>query len=227
MKRKDFEDVKDDFSSPSRKSRRLDGEFLSCMQDAQIIIAPETEILEQVSSPGQQLTEHTAVDSMPLTEERALVLYNPGNTPFLKSPSSPEFALVVNSDSILGLKDHLFWSGFSTSMKRVEVEVAKDTYLADDCLAVVPWVAPQFPLASGLEGAGIGLPDPMESEELEVEMMDIEDPDNNGNIARAFEIGGTMEGADGLPQWLQRQQHCTDTSAPPKHISSSHLVTGS
>jgi len=38
-------------------------------------------------------------------EERAIVLYEPtATTPFLKSPSSPEFSIVIKSDLIPGLK---------------------------------------------------------------------------------------------------------------------------
>lgn len=36
--------------------------------------------------------------------ETALVLYNPMNTRMFKSPTSPDFSLVVNSDLIPGLK---------------------------------------------------------------------------------------------------------------------------
>ena len=38
------------------------------------------------------------------SEERALVVYDPTNTPLVKSPSSPDFSIVVKADLIPGLK---------------------------------------------------------------------------------------------------------------------------
>ena len=55
------------------------------------------------------MVDQPCVDPTPAsvtdTEERAIVLYEPtATTPFLKSPSSPEFSVVIKADLIPGLK---------------------------------------------------------------------------------------------------------------------------
>ncbi|KAK2659984.1 hypothetical protein Ddye_006517 [Dipteronia dyeriana] len=166
MKRKVFEQP---ISFPS-KSRRLDGELL------------------QVSVEGRRNIENVVVatDGVETASqiERAIVLYSPANTPFLRSPTSPDFNFIVNSDLVPGLKDVIFWPENSN-----KVRPADDT---NGCLAVVPWVESQFHQASP----------PTESELIEsddVDMMDTEDYENRGLV----------EANTGL-QFCQQQnqQHC-------------------
>ncbi|KAK3212048.1 hypothetical protein Dsin_016754 [Dipteronia sinensis] len=151
MKRKVFEQP---LSFPS-KSRRLDGELLQ-------VSTEEPRNIENVVVATDGL--ETATET-----ERAIVLYSPTNTPFLRSPTSPDFNFIVNSDLVPGLKDVLFRQGNSN-----KVRPADDTYA---CLAVVPWVESQFHQASPTEP-------PTESELMEsedVDMMDTEDYENCGN----------------------------------------------
>ena len=82
-------------------------------------------------------------------EERAIVLYEPtATTPFLKSPSSPEFSIVIKSYLIPGLKDYLLSWGIAKQDDPVEDEMRreKSSEMSNDCLAVVPWVAFHSPM---------------------------------------------------------------------------------
>lgn len=59
------------------------------------------------SSSAMVHTDAASVDTSPTgnaSEERALVLYDPTKTPFVKSPCPPEFSIVVKSDLLPGLK---------------------------------------------------------------------------------------------------------------------------
>ncbi|KAI9190875.1 hypothetical protein LWI28_000106 [Acer negundo] len=162
MKRKVFEDP---LSFPS-KSRRLDDKLL------------------QVSIEEPRNIEN--VDG--LETERALVVYSPTNTPFLRSPTSPDFSFIVNSDLVPGLKDVIFWSENS-----IKVRPADDT---NDCLAVVPWIKSQFHQASPTEP-------PTESELMESEDLDMMDTEDHENC-------GMVEANTGLQFWQQQknQQPC-------------------
>lgn len=74
--------------------------------------------------------------------------------------------------------------------------------VSNGCLAVVPWVASKFPLASR-EQAASQSEEPMEAEE--VEMMDTDD--NGYNAGEAPGFGRMMEGSGGLQHWQQKQLH--------------------
>jgi hypothetical protein len=102
-----------------------DVDILQNMNEDPTTIVPQ--ILEQgllqeqpfISSGNMVQTEAPVIDSMPSninSEERALVLYNPPNIPFVKSPSSPDFTIVVNSELIPGLKGELLKSPFVVSV---------------------------------------------------------------------------------------------------------------
>ncbi|GMY17676.1 L-arabinokinase [Fagus crenata] len=224
MKRKDLQDIFDEFSS--RKSRRLDVDILQNMNEDPTTIVPQ--ILEQgllqeqpfISSGNMVQTEAPVIDSMPSninSEERALVLYNPPNIPFVKSPSSPDFTIVVNSELIPGLKDILSLGGNGKLVKSVEKDdTEKNPVVSNDCLAVVPWVASYLPLASGENTQSAGLPEAMETEEVEI--MDT-DYNSSSSICgqRTFEYGGTVEEAGELHHWQHHfmQPHLLKNNSAP------------
>ncbi|XP_010263305.1 PREDICTED: uncharacterized protein LOC104601606 [Nelumbo nucifera] len=220
MKRKDLEEVYDEFSdfslsSPARKIRRLDAELPPIMEEEEapeIAMGFEQIVSEQPDITRQQLGAVTteAVPSVPLNEERALVLYNPANTPMLKTPSSPGFSITVNSDLIPGLKDHIFWSNHTKSVKTTEDEAAsadKNKSVTNDSLAVVPWVPYQHPTFSGTEVPAPGLSEMMEAEG-DATMMEIEDEDGG----QAWGTDAIVGGGESLQQW--QQQHCMTPEFP-------------
>ncbi|KAM1200622.1 hypothetical protein ACFX2I_016880 [Malus domestica] len=201
MKRKDYEELDDDFFSPSSKSRRLDaGLFATLNEDqssaAQVFDekpAPETSVVMQ--------TDDLPTDPLPSGDERALVLYNPTNTRIFKAPDSQDFSVIVNSDLIPGLRDHIYSWGYSKSLKPVGDPGSdeENKEVSNRCMAVVPWVAPNFPPASRDETQAAS-----QSESMEVEMMDTDDNGYNGAEASGF--GGTMmEGPGGIQHWQQQQ----------------------
>ncbi|KAL4603332.1 hypothetical protein ACB092_10G116400 [Castanea dentata] len=232
MKRKD---VHHDFSSiplSPRKYPRLDVELLENMNEDPPIRVPQ--ILEQglllqqqeqqpfTSSSNNMLQMAVSPLSMLSSnglEGRALVLYNQSlNTPFFKSPCSPDFPIVVNSALIPGLKEHFLALGngnLGNSMEKEDRD--KNPMVSNDCLAVVPWVESQHSLASGAMSPSAGVSEAMETEE--VEMMDA-DYDSGSNISsqRAFEYDGMVQEAGELPHWQQQhsmQPHFLKNNSAP------------
>ncbi|TKY74614.1 hypothetical protein E2542_SST03377 [Spatholobus suberectus] len=121
--------------SPPPKSRRLEWECDLCT----------TMMMEE--EENVMMKQSTCVNP---TEERAIVLYDPtATTPFLKSPTSPHFSIVIKADSIPGLKDYLLSWGIAKRDDPVEDEIRreKSSEVSNDCLAVVPWVAFHSPMA--------------------------------------------------------------------------------
>ncbi|PQM34290.1 uncharacterized protein Pyn_29604 [Prunus yedoensis var. nudiflora] len=107
----------------------------------------------------------------------------------LKSPDSRDFSLIVSSDLIPGLRDHIYSWGNSKSLKPAEDRVIEEENeeVSNVCLAVVPWVASKLPLASRDQAASQS--EPMEAEEIE--MMDTDD--NGYNAGEAPGFGRMME----------------------------------
>ncbi|KAF8364841.1 hypothetical protein HHK36_013474 [Tetracentron sinense] len=235
MKRKDMDDMSDDFSdfslsSPARKIRRLGTELPPIMEEEPEIplgfehpLPPEehlTSSMEQILAPGT-----AAVPSYSLNEERTLVLYKPVKLRPLQSSNSSNFTITINSDLIPGLKkvrnptnyfvsaslsvDKLFWLGDDNPIKATEDEV-EEAVPMNDCLAVIPWVSSQFPPSSGMEASAIGESEPMEAEVEEAATMDIEE-DNKCAIEGEIREPG-MGGGEGLHQW--QQQHCMTPQLP-------------
>ncbi|OVA19275.1 hypothetical protein BVC80_521g77 [Macleaya cordata] len=239
MKRKDLEEVYDEFSefslsAPARKIRRLDAELPPIMEEEESGVPIDfDQVLPEEQPFSASVTENAP--SLSLNEERALVLYNPMNTPLLKSPSSSNFSITVNSDLIPGFKDQVFWSGRRNFLKvhDNEAEHRGDENAGGgngECLAVVPWVSSQFPSTLGTEvGATTtittttGLSEPMEAEE-EVdnnEGMEIE-VDNNMGVSQGQQEQENIE-AGGLQHWKQQQQqqlqHCMSPPQLPQNTS--------
>ncbi|XP_039028077.1 uncharacterized protein LOC120161947 [Hibiscus syriacus] len=146
FKRKDIDQVNDDFSdfslsSPAPKIRRLDADLPPIIEE----------------------------DSIPENHKRAIVLFNPnplkhGNTPPLcSSPSTPIFSL--HSDLISGFKNQFLRA---TDTKSAETEEKKKEN--DGCLAVVPWVPCQIPSVERRDGEQeVAVAESMETDEMEVE----------------------------------------------------------
>eukprot|EP00262_Sarcandra_glabra_P000563 TRINITY_DN1066_c0_g1_i1.p1 TRINITY_DN1066_c0_g1~~TRINITY_DN1066_c0_g1_i1.p1 ORF type:complete len:251 (-),score=62.44 TRINITY_DN1066_c0_g1_i1:223-975(-) len=238
MKRKDLEEVNDDFSdfslsSPARKIRRLDAELPPIMEEEEPGIplvfeqhVPEISLQNSAQQSIDVMTE--AMTSLPLNEERALVLYKPVHTPLLQVQSLPSsnLSFTVNSNLVPGFKSEFFWSGHQNMLMEMEKEAAsinKRPTVTDNCLAVVPWAPSQLPFHQGNEvsaAVGIGLSDPMESKEGEA-FMEIEE--ENADIAQGKEqatvFGGKGEN-EGLHQW--QQQHCMTT--PLSQNASSNAI---
>ncbi|GLU01117.1 hypothetical protein SLE2022_184420 [Rubroshorea leprosula] len=186
MKRKDFEY---DFLSLSRKSRRLDGELLSVMEDDLGTKFPQ--VLEEQQLPTASIVRC----NFPSSEERALVLCNPSGTPFLKFPRSQEFPIFVHSDLIPGLKDCLIWPGEVRKMG-FQPAVDESSRGSNDHLAVIPWASTSLPS------------DPIDLEETDIEMMEMEESiiaTNNNNNNNALQYGEKMELREGLQPWQQPQ----------------------
>ncbi|RZC56889.1 hypothetical protein C5167_015755 [Papaver somniferum] len=230
MKRKDLEEVSDEFSdfslsSPARKIRRLDAELSPIMEEPigydQII--PDE---EQRVSPIIPVVEEVEDDVIILpveNEERAIVLYKPmENSPSLNSLSS--FEVTVNSDLIPSIKDrHGLWSGHRGLLKDLDNEEERrrkeNAGGKGECLAVVPWVASQFPSASGnnMATADVTTNDPMEAEvEVDNADMDIEMDQmvNDMGVVQGQEQPIAMGAGGGFQQWSQPQQHCMTPPFP-------------
>ncbi|KAK9076876.1 hypothetical protein SSX86_005216 [Deinandra increscens subsp. villosa] len=182
LKRKDLEQVNDDFSdfslsSPATKMRRLDAELPP--------IIDEEEMVNPVT-----LGQPEAIDDLLVNEERAIVLYDPMNN----IPSRSPFSFSVNSDFLSGFKNPVLWSNRSHLLESLNggKEKQDEQNKNDGSLAVVPWV----PMHSQHQSmAEVEIPCTGEVSE----MMDIEeDDDNSQRVDHMNEYGS-------LNQW---QQHC-------------------
>ncbi|XP_043712897.1 uncharacterized protein LOC122661537 [Telopea speciosissima] len=224
MKRKGLEEVYDEFSdfslsSPARKIRRLDAELPPIMEEEE---TPEIPVVFDRSPSGDlgisaQQSAATVTEVLPyapLNEERALVLYKPMNKPLVE--------VIVNSDLIPALRNHVFWSEQTNQVRRVEDEATdrsnSNIGIKNDCLAVVPWV-PTTQLSPDSETgvpAAMVVPEQMEAEGVDSVMMEIEQDDNEIQVSggQAREIGGGVEseGESWQQQW--QQQHCLSPQLP-------------
>ncbi|KAK9269785.1 hypothetical protein L1049_001563 [Liquidambar formosana] len=223
-KRKDLDEVNDDFSdfslsSPARKIRRLDAELPPIMEEEETEIPvvfeqswPEIRLTGSVEQVGAPMIEELSFD--PVNEERAIVLFKPMDAPLLHSPSN----FSISSDIISGFKNHL-WSSQSSHIKPAEDEAAmceNNTLATNECLAVVPWVPSQVPPAPRVEVAQAEIPELMEADEMGETTMEIEDNVVSIEQGQANEFGG-MSGSEGLHQW--HQQHCMTPPQLPQNTS--------
>ncbi|KAF9617532.1 hypothetical protein IFM89_037344 [Coptis chinensis] len=208
MKRKELEDVYDDFSdfslsSPARKIRRLDADLPPIMEEEDQLGIPVDIEMPTVS--------RQIIEQEPLNEERALVLYKPVNTSPLQLS---DLSITVNGDLFPGLKNGSFWSGYSGLFKTGEnqTEPMGKNAGTNNCLAVVPWVSNKLPSAPGTDsGAVTELSEPMEAEDVEV--MEIEDDSNKMTSEEQAGNTNAWGVAEGLQQW--QQQHCMTPQLPP------------
>ncbi|GMI97536.1 hypothetical protein like AT5G35320 [Hibiscus trionum] len=140
LKRKDIDQINDDFSdfslsSPATKIRRLDADLPPIIEE----------------------------DSFPENHERAIVLFNPN--PLLLDPNQPPLCsstpfFSIHSDLISGFKNQFLRA---TDTKPAETEEREKEN--EGCLAVVPWVPSQIPSVE----QEVPVPESMETDEMDVE----------------------------------------------------------
>lgn len=228
MKRKDLEDVNDEFSdfslsSPARKIRRLDAVLPPIIEEVE---EPEIPIaFEQATtypSFGSNAVKRGLVieelPSVPANEERAIVLFKPMNTQPMHSPSN--FSVKVDPQFLNGFKSQVFWDNTANAFRLVDANEAAqqdDSSSAKECLAVVPWVPSQFPSAAEAEVLSQpDVSDMMDAEDMEGVAMDIED--NSVDVEPRIAVdAGAVSVNDGLHHW--QQQHCMTTTQPPQNTS--------
>ncbi|XP_049405865.1 uncharacterized protein LOC125869335 [Solanum stenotomum] len=227
MKRKDLEDVYDEFSefslsSPARKIRRLDADLPPIIEEVE---EPEIPIaFEQAAtypSFGSNAVNRGLVieelPSVPENEERAIVLFKPMNTQPMHSPSN--FSVKVDPQFLNGFKSQIFWDNTANAFRLVDNEATEqdDCSSAKECLAVVPWVPSQFPSAAEAEVLSQpDVSDMMDAEDMEGVAMDIEDNSVDVEPRTAVETGAVGVN-DGLHHW--QQQHCMTTTQLPQNTS--------
>ncbi|CAA7408286.1 unnamed protein product [Spirodela intermedia] len=209
MKRKDLEEVYDEFSefslsSPARKIRRLDTELPPIMEEEELPAGPPTAFGRPLTKedPLQDISPQLAArssggyeSSAPLNEERALVLYKPvrSRRPFDSRQPSNVF-LKVDPDVIASLKNQSLWLGQPNSEK------ARET-APSNLLALVPWIPPPQPLeAATLASVGGG-------EDGSVEEA-MESEDVVGSTSMDIEPGSEGLQHRHQQQQQQQQQHC-------------------
>lgn len=222
MKRKDLEDVYDEFSdfslsSPARKIRRLDAELPPIIEEVE---EPEIPIaFEQAAtypSFGSNAVNRGLVieelPSVPENEERAIVLFKPMNTPPVNSPSN--LSVKVDPQFINGFKSQVFWENRANAFRPADNEATQqeDSSSAKQCLAVVPWVPSQLPSAEVAEVLGQpDISDMMDAEDIDGVAMDVEDSSVNAEPRTA--VGAAAVGVnEGLHHW--QQQHCMTAQLP-------------
>lgn len=214
MKRKDLEEVNDDFSefslsSPARKIRRLDAELPPIMEEEEPAISIVCD--QQLVAPVEEPVPST------LNEERALVLYKPVNAQLLQSSSSSNLSLRVNTDLIPGLKNQVIWQGCANAMPELMRDGDNEVATTASCLAVVPWVPSQYQhqvgttLGTGVSGMGTGLSEPMEAEATDVSLMEVEEENVPVVVDGLRKAPTGMGEGEGLQQW---QQHCMTPQLP-------------
>ncbi|THU57597.1 hypothetical protein C4D60_Mb03t05190 [Musa balbisiana] len=214
LKRKDLEDVYDDFaefslSSPARKIRRLDAELPPIMEEGEptsTLVYNHQLPQGNISSSDMQTSGSVVSEAMsgyPLdNEERAIVLYKPVETPLILSPGPDNVSLRVSLDFIDGIRHHIFNPGNRSFDKKDQ-----QTGVSNSCLAVIPWVPPHAATATsgfgGSESESKLSQEPMEAEETEAASMEVEEVTEQA----------TTYGLDG-EGFQQRQQHCLN----PQHL---------
>lgn len=227
MKRKDLEDVYDEFSdfslsSPARKMRRLDAELPPIIEEVE---EPEVPIaFEQPAihpSFGNNAVKRGLVieelPSVPENEERALVLFKPMNTSPMHSPSN--FSVKVDPQFMNGFRSQVFWDNRVNAFRLADNEATQqeDSSSAKQCLAVVPWVPSQHPSA---EEAGVDsqpdISDMMDAEDIEGVAMDVEDSSVNAEPRAGVEAGAVIAN-EGFHHW--QQQHCMMAPQLPQNTS--------
>ncbi|XP_009800480.1 uncharacterized protein LOC107793335 [Nicotiana tabacum] len=222
MKRKDLDDVYDEFSdfslsSPARKIRRLDAELPPIIEEVE---EPEIPIAfaQAATDPsfgnngGNRGVVIEELPSVPENEERAIVLFKPMNTHLVHSPSN--FSVKVDLQFINGFKSQAFWGNQANAFRPAHngATPEEDPGSTKECLAVVPWVPSQLPSAQGAQVLGqADTSDMMDAEEMEGVMMDVEDSSVNAEPRTVVEAGAVSLN-EGLHPW--QQQHCMTTQLP-------------
>uniref|UniRef100_A0A1D1YWH8 ATP synthase subunit delta n=1 Tax=Anthurium amnicola TaxID=1678845 RepID=A0A1D1YWH8_9ARAE len=228
MKRKDLEDVYDDFSefslsSPARKIRRLDAELPPIMEEEETaapLIFGQPLPKEQLHTRSLQLAAGSddVEPSLPLNEERAIVLYKPVNMPLLDFPCPSNVFLNVDPDMIASFKNGAFWQSQPNLVKTREEEAESTAgsgkAAVSSCLAVVPWM-PSHHLPEAVNAVNVmgvknqAVEESMASEGAEDALMEIEVEGGQANGVTTSGPSG-LAASEGLQHW---QQHCMTPQA--------------
>lgn len=205
MKRKDLEQVSDEFSdfslsAPARKIRRLDAELPPILEEVED--DRDVPLAFEPSSSGQSFGGHggrgVEIEELPDNKETAIVLFKPMDTPLVRSPQN--FSIKLDPQFVSGFKNQVPWRSQSNRMGQYEEDEAKET--GNKCLTVVPWLPSQFPDVVSSQTDITEMM--MDAEELEEEAtMEVEENDQRS-------------GNEGIQQW--QQQHCM-VPQPPHNIS--------
>lgn len=224
LKRKDLDEVNDDFcdfslSSPAWKIRRLDAELPPIVEEEETVnpvvfaqpAPPQDTFVEQVVSDNPIAIPELS-GSLPVNEERAIVLFDPMNNMLPLQPRQP-FSISVNSDFLSGYKSPVLWSNRSHLLKSLGGKKEKhddnNSEPNNGSLAVVPWVPMHSQQQAMAENRMEVVSEMMDADDMEATTMDIEDQQKPG---AEF---GSVSGGDDVNQW---QQHCM-IPQPPHNLS--------
>lgn len=207
LKRKDLEEVNDDFSdfslsSPARKIRRLGSELPPIME-------------EEREFPLEY--EHSVSEGD--VEEKAIVPFKPMNGLLIHSPSSYS----VDPNLISSFKNQAFLGAHLYPTRPSEDDDLRrngDDHEVNTCRAVIPWVPSSEHQLNDQRPAVVSsqpeVSESMDSEEMEGEAMEIEDGAPNF-AQRVSEYISHPIISEGLQQQWQ-QQHCM-IPQPPQNIT--------
>ncbi|XP_057537023.1 uncharacterized protein LOC130814819 [Amaranthus tricolor] len=211
IKRKDLDEVNDDFSdfslsAPARKIRRLDAEspHIIAEQEADFEVGYEHRLPESTMFNGSENRSKSVVieelPSVPEDEKKAIVLFKPmNNNPFSQRNLS------VDANFISNFINEGYWGNklnFSRLVDEDEsLENGNDNDKENACKAVIPWVPSQTlnPLPERLAPQTEVL-ESMDAEEMDVATMEIEDVNADVSNVGHEELSRLNEG-------LQLQQH--------------------
>ncbi|KAI3803204.1 hypothetical protein L1987_31353 [Smallanthus sonchifolius] len=222
MKRKDADEVNHDFfdftlSSPALKIRRLDAEFAPVIDEQETLNSMELgqsmplqdNFMEQ-SMESSPIANDELRSSVPVNEERAIVLFNPmNNTRSLQSPIS--FSISADSDFLSRFKNPVIWSNGLDAPKSLADETQKqddNPGMINGCLAVVPWVPRHSQHPPALE---VEAPDAQTSDMMDSDAMDVEDNYNTQQMPQHHHVTTSV-----TQDWNQWQQHCM-IQPPPSY----------
>lgn len=108
-----------------------DPDFLGLTNEDPIISGVVSEVVEPLAAATPPTPSGGGGGGVDGCDEKALVVYNPTSTPLFKSPTSPDFSLIVSSDLIPGLKGKLI---FMFYVRRLRKMLGIPTDLTVTCL---------------------------------------------------------------------------------------------
>lgn len=220
LKRKDLEEVNDDFSdfslsSPARKIRRLDAELPPIIEEDEADlqlghdqVMPESTISDGVEHQAKPLVIEE-LPYVPENDEKAIVLFKPMNNTLVHSQGNYS----VDPNLISSFKNQAFWETYLKSGRSKEEDEAIENENASEenkCKAVIPWVSSQtLNTVPEIHGSQTEVSESMDAEEMETAMMEIENLDaGNVGLEQITENGSLSRLNEGLQHQWQQQHHC-------------------
>ncbi|KAK1417038.1 hypothetical protein QVD17_26160 [Tagetes erecta] len=225
MKRKDVDEVNDHFfdftlSSPATKIRRLDAELAPIIDEQEALnsmacgqsIPFQDNFMEQ-SMEDVPIAIDELSNSVPVNEERAIVLFNPNNnTPLLQTPAP--FSISTDSHFISRFKNPVIWSNGLDTLRSLAADESQkqddNSGVINGCLAVVPWVPNQSQHLATPEFNASGA---QTSDMMDSDAMDVEDNHNTQPMPKHNHVTPSA-----TQDWSQWQQHCM-VQQPPSDFS--------